>query len=163
MIGIGKTAPHHLLSHQQGQVGRLGPDVLNRLAALMLDVAGSVRLDALGFREQALLVFLQQALGLILRPGQYRLGVARGRAQFGLVFLHLALRLSAMPLGLLQTVPDLALARLQALEDRRERKLVQDQKEGSKRDNFPENQRRKKCRVKLWHGFLGETVPCSVR
>ena len=57
MVCVVEAPPYYLFRDQQGQLRGLSTDLLDRLAALVLDFAGGVPFDSLRFRQEALLVF----------------------------------------------------------------------------------------------------------
>ena len=105
----------------------------------MLDFAGGVPFDSLRFRQEALLVFLHQALRPVLRSSQHRFSLPAGRAELGLILAQFTLGLRTVALGLLQALLDPALPRLEGLQDRREGVLVQHPQQDAEGDDFPED------------------------
>ena len=139
MVCVVEAPPYYLFRDQQGQLRGLSTDLLDRLAALVLDFAGGVPFDSLRFRQEALLVFLHQALRPVLRSSQHRFSFPAGRAELGLILAQFTLGLRTVALGLLQALLDPALPRLEGLQDRREGVLVQHPQQDAEGDDFPED------------------------
>src|SRR2546428_7456215 len=154
MVCVVEAPPYYLSRDQQGQLRGLSTDLLDRLAALVLDFAGGVPFDSLRFRQEALLVFLHQALRPVLRSSQHRFSLPAGRAELGLILAQFTLGLRTMALGLLQALLDPALPRLEGLQDRRGGGIVPPPPPEGVRGRFPRGLPAGENRLRPWPLFL---------
>src|SRR2546430_17017477 len=99
MVCVVEAPPYYLFRDQQGQLRGLSTDLLDRLAALVLDFAGGVPFVSLRVRQEALLVFLHLALRPVRRSRQHRFSFPAGRAALGLILAQFTLGLRTVASG----------------------------------------------------------------
>ena len=88
MVRLIQTSLHHFLCNHQGQIGRVGANILNRLATLMIDFTRRVALNPLGFGRHPLLIFFHEPLRPFLGGGENCFRILRRGIQLGLVLLE---------------------------------------------------------------------------
>ena len=74
MVRVRKAPLNDFFGHHQRQIGRLSADLLNRLPPFVVDLTRRIAFDAVGLRNQALLVFFHDTLRPFLRRQQNPFG-----------------------------------------------------------------------------------------